>query len=120
MGGLPDAWLFGTELAPMGSRKSIAGGAQLQDVNTRLQALVIRLARIVVDRIAEERVPRDNANAGAAAARLETVSALRNVALECAHLARDSVDETFARELEEASVELAEGAAKLEASVGSD
>jgi hypothetical protein len=104
----------------MGSRINNAKDAELQDVNTRLQALVVRLARIVVDRIAEGRVPRDGINRGAEPAGLETVSALRDIALECAQLARDSLEETFARALEETSVELADGAAKLEASLRSE
>ena len=126
MGGLPDAWHFGAELTPMGPPINISKDAglqkdaELQDVNIRLQALVVRLARIIVDRIAEERVLRDDANRGAEPAGLETVSALRDIALECAHLARDSLEGAFARELEEASVELADGAAKLEASLRSD
>jgi hypothetical protein len=100
--------------------------AELQDVNTRLQAVVVRLARIIVATIFEAKTLPDGLNRGVAAGlndtarRLETVSTLREVAVECAHLARNSLEMTVARELEEISVELADGAAKLEASVRLD
>jgi hypothetical protein len=102
---------------------TIAEGADLQDVNRRLQALVVRLARIVVARIAEAGPPPDGihvAEINDATRRLETVSTLRDLALECAHLARHSPEMTFARELEEIGVELADAAARLEASLKLD
>jgi hypothetical protein len=98
----------------------------LQDLNRRLQALVVRLARMVVGSLAEATTLPDGRGRGVAAEpndaarRLETVSRLRDIALECAHLARDSRAMTDARELEEMSVELADGAAKLEASLRLD
>jgi hypothetical protein len=102
---------------------SIAKRAELQDVNTRLQAVVVRLARIIVGTIFEVKTLPDGLKRGVAAElndaarRLETVSTLREVAVECAHLARKSLEMTVARELEEISVQLADAAAKLEASL---
>jgi hypothetical protein len=126
LAGLPDGWHVGTELAPMESYVTIAKIEELQDVNRRLQALVVHLARIIVGRIADAKTLPDGLNRDVpeelndAARRLETVSTLRDVAVECAHLARDSLEMTVARELEEMSVELADGAAKLEASLRLD
>jgi hypothetical protein len=122
---LLDGWRFGTVLAAMESGMATAKAAELQDVNRRLQALVVRLARIIVGEIAEtnavpDRLNRGDAEPNVAARRLQTVSTLRDVAVECAHLARDSLEVTIARELEEISVELAGGAAKLEASLRLD
>lgn len=105
---------------------TIAKDADLQDVNRRLQALVARLARIVVARIVEDSPAPDGIDRGIvaeindAARHLEAVSTLRDLALECAHLARHSLEMTFARELEEIGVELADGAARLEASLKLD
>jgi hypothetical protein len=105
----------------MESCMTIAEIAELRDVNRRLQALVVRLARIIVRSISEAKtLPGDlnrsvSAELNYATRRPETVSMLRDVAVECAHLARDAPEMTVARELEEMSVELAEGAAKLEA-----
>jgi hypothetical protein len=110
----------------MESYVTIAKIEELQDVNRRLQALVVHLARIIVGRIADAKTLPDGLNRDVpeelndAARRLETVSTLRDVAVECAHLARDSLEMTVARELEEMSVELADGAAKLEASLRLD
>jgi hypothetical protein len=112
------------ELAPMGSCMTVAEVAGLQDVNRRLQAVVVRLTRLVVGRIAEATTLPDGLDRGVAAGlndaarRLETVATLRDAAVECAHLARDTLEPIVARELEEMSVELADGAAKLEASLG--
>jgi hypothetical protein len=92
-----------------------AKSAELQDVNKRLRAVVVRLARIIVGIIFEAKTLPDDP-----ARRLETVSTLREVAVECAHLARNSLEMTVARELEEISVELADGAARLEASLKLD
>jgi hypothetical protein len=105
---------------------TIAEIAELQGVNRRLLALVIRLARIIVGRIAEATALPDGLNRSDAAGpndgarRPDAVSMLRDVAVECAHLARDSREMPHARELEEMSVELAGAAAKLEASLTLD
>jgi hypothetical protein len=107
----------------MEPRMTLVESAELHDVNRRLQALVVRLARLVVGRIGEAKALPDGLTRGVAAEltdaarRLETVSTLREIAVECAHLARHSLEMTVARELEEMSIELADAAAKLEASL---
>jgi hypothetical protein len=107
---------------PPGKRsgRTNARFAELQDRNKRLQALVVSLCKIVLSGTGDPAAPareldrRDAAELNAAKRWLEAVPALREAALQCAHLARDSIEPAAARELEEISIELADWAATLE------
>ena|ERR1700716_3590782 len=96
--------------------------AELQDRNKRLLALVVGLSRIILDRIGGPASLADGVDRRVAlevnepTRWLEAASTLREAAIQCAHLARDSFESepAAARELEEVSIELAEGAATLE------
>jgi hypothetical protein len=94
---------------------------ELEEENKALRALSIRIGRIVLDSIDavsmlfnssdnKQRVPPIfKANTPA-----EIVSALRDIAIEYDHLARNSARKSTRSDLEEISVELADKAANLE------
>jgi hypothetical protein len=92
---------------------------QLRKENHNLRNLVVQLSTIILRNVVEQRAllqlhGRLNLSSSTATmSPLEIASRLREVALLCAHLGRDTAQTETARELESLSVELADAAERL-------
>lgn len=93
---------------------------KLEQENKALRALSIKLGRIVLNSVDAIAVVFNSGNDNMRVPMFKThtpdqiVSALRDIAIECGHLARNSANSGTHADLEEISVELADKAANLE------